>query len=414
MRTGFIATRLSGTDGVTLEVEKWAKVLSRMGHQLFYCAGELGGYASEGNLISKLHFAERSIFELSQRAFGEHTEIDRHALTSQIYEQADALRIPIRKFIRENDLDLIVVQNALAIPMNLPLGVCLTGLIAELGINTIAHHHDFFWERQRYQANVIPNLIDTCFPADLPSIQHITINSIAQAHLKARRNIDSIVIPNVFDFASPAIRVDNYNASLRADLGLVMEDIFVLQPTRVVERKGIELAIELVQHLNLPHPRLYISHQAGDEGLTYWHRLQREAHNRGVDVELISRIIGSERGNYRGHKIYSLWDAYAQADLITYPSLYEGFGNALLEAVFFKKLAVINRYPVYKADIKPLGFRFVELDGSVNQNAVDWVIQLLKNPDEVRDMVETNFQLGEKYFSLEVLEAKLREVINNF
>ena len=92
--------------------------------------------------------------------------------------------------------------------MNLPLGVCLTGLIAELGIRTIAHHHDFYWERQRYQTNGILDVLDTTFPAKLPTIQHVTINSIAQARLKARRGIDSLVIPNVYDFAPPPPEID--------------------------------------------------------------------------------------------------------------------------------------------------------------------------------------------------------------
>ena len=41
MRIGFISTRLNGTDGVSLEVEKWAVVLRRLGHDVFYCAGEI-------------------------------------------------------------------------------------------------------------------------------------------------------------------------------------------------------------------------------------------------------------------------------------------------------------------------------------------------------------------------------------
>jgi len=55
-RIGFISTRLNGTDGVSLEVEKWSRVLQRMGHQVFFCAGELGGYAAAGTLIPELHF----------------------------------------------------------------------------------------------------------------------------------------------------------------------------------------------------------------------------------------------------------------------------------------------------------------------------------------------------------------------
>jgi hypothetical protein len=37
-----------------------------------------------------------------------------------------------------------------------------------------------------------------------------------------------------------------------------------------------------------------------------------------------------------GQKVYTLWDLYPHAALVTYPSLYEGFGNAFLEAVYFR------------------------------------------------------------------------------
>ena len=171
MRVGVISTRLNGTDGVSLEVEKWATVLKRMGHEMYYCAGELGGYAAGGTLIPQLHFDHQSILGFGQRAFGEgRSRADAAKLVDDIYETADEIRAPLRNFVRSNHLDLIIVENALTIPMNLPLGITLTGLIAELGLNTIAHHHDFFWERQRYQSNAILDLLDTAFPAKLPSI----------------------------------------------------------------------------------------------------------------------------------------------------------------------------------------------------------------------------------------------------
>jgi mannosylglucosylglycerate synthase len=413
MRIGFISTRLSGTDGVTLEVEKWAYVLRRMGHELFFCAGELDGYAKNGTLIPKLHFADQSIHTLSQRAFGDSPESNGEKLVDQIYAFADEMRSPLRQFIRSNRLDLIIVQNALTIPMNLPLGVCLTGLIAELGINTIAHHHDFFWERQRYQTNAILDLLDTSFPAKLPTIQHVTINSIAQSRLKARRGIDSEVIPNVHDFATPPTVIDEYNAGFRSDLGLDNNDVLIMQPTRVIQRKGIELAIELVHRLELPRARLFITHRPDDEGLAYWLWLKREAQVMGVEVQLIDHIIGMERSVYKGHKNYSLWDAYLHADLITYPSIYEGFGNALLETIYFKRLAVVNRYPVYNADVKPLGFRFVEMDGFVDQTTVEETLRLLKDSTEVQEMVEKNYQLALEHFSYEVLEKKLSLLFSN-
>lgn len=411
MRIGFISTRLSGTDGVSLEVEKWAKVLHKMGHEIFYCAGELSGYAQNGTLIPELHFEHQSIVLLAQRAFGNHLDVDTDELCDQIYATADLIRPPLRHFIRSNHLDLIIVQNALTIPMNLPLGVCLTGLIAELGIQTIAHHHDFFWERQKYQTNAILDLLDTTFPAQLPSIQHVTINTIARKRLKSRRGIDSLVVPNVFDFASPPDGIDSYNNKLRVELALTDKDFFILQPTRVVQRKGIELALELVNQLELPGTHLYITHRAQDEGLEYWRWLKREAGKMHVDLRLIDHLISSTRGKIDGHKIYSVWDAYAYADLVTFPSTYEGFGNALLEAIYFKRPVVVNRYPVYNADIRPCGFEFIELDGYVDDESVEKARQALKNPGSLTAIVDKNYEIARQYFSFEVLEQKLQEIL---
>jgi glycosyltransferase involved in cell wall biosynthesis len=411
MRIGFISTRLSGTDGVSLEVEKWAKVLHKTGHETFYCAGELGGYAQDGVLIPELHFEHQSIRRLAERAFGDQRELNADELCDEIYATADMIRPPLRNFIRSNHLDTIIVQNALTIPMNLPLGVSLTGLIAELGVNTIAHHHDFFWERQRYQTNAILDLLDTTFPSQLPTIQHVTINSIAQKRLRSRRGIDSIVIPNVFDFAKPPNGIDAYNKKLRTELGLTDKDYFILQPTRVIQRKGIELALELVNRLELPNAHLIITHQSQDEGLDYWRWLRREATKMNVDLQLVDHLIASTRINLDGHKLYSVWDAYPHADLITYPSTYEGFGNALLEAVYFKRPVVVNRYPVYNADIRPHGFDFIELDGFVDDLSIERSLEILKNPGSATAMVDKNYQIARENFSLEVLERKLIDLI---
>ena len=71
-----------------------------------------------------------------------------------------------------------------------------------------------------------------------------------------------------------------------------------------------------------------------------------------------------------GKKIYTLNDIYPQADLITYPSTFEGFGNAFLEAIYFGKPIVVNSYSIYSMDIKPKGFDVIELDGYVTSHAV--------------------------------------------
>lgn len=414
MRIGFIATRLSGTDGVSLEVAKWVQVLQRLGHETFYCAGELGGYAAGGTLVPKMHFLNDEIQQINGRAFGHNADKNPHHLLDEIGLLASELRDPVLEFIRANRLDLIIIQNALAIPMNLPLGACLTDLIAETGIPAIAHHHDFFWERERYHANAFLDFLDTHFPPKLPVIRHVTINTIAQNRLKQRREIDSVVIPNVFDFATPPPVLDEYNRDFRQALRLAESTPLIIQPTRVIQRKGIELAIELVSRLDLGVKRLFITHSAGDEGLEYWHWVEREARMMSVSLELIDHLTGDDRKQIKGKKIYSLADAYLNADLITYLSIYEGFGNALIEAVYYKRPVVVNHYPVYNSDIRPLGFQFIELDGYVDDRAVAQATHIIKSPKDASEMADDNFAIAREHFSLETLENKIKQVLASF
>ena len=411
MRIGFIATRLSGTDGVSLEVAKWVRVLKRLGHDTYYSAGELGGYAAGGTLIPKMHFLNEDILRINARAFGPIADKEPRLLLDEINLLANELRGPIRQFIHANRIELIIIQNALAIPMNLPLGVCLTDLVAETGIPAISHHHDFFWERERYQANVLLDFLDTYFPPDLPVMRHVTINSIARNRLKMRRGLDSVVIPNVFDFATPPPTLDEYNRDFRQALGLDASTPLLVQPTRVIQRKGIEFALELVSRLEGGPNRLFVTHSAGDEGLAYWRWVEREARMMGVSLELVNHLVCDERDQVNGEKVYSLADAYLNADLVTYPSIYEGFGNALIEAVYYKRPVVVNRYPVYNSDIRPLGFQFIELDGFVDDRAVEQAGQIIKYPQFAVDMVEGNFALGREHFSLETLETYLKRVL---
>lgn len=413
MNIGFISTRLAGTDGVSLESAKWATVLQRMGHQVFHCAGQLAREGPQGTLIPELHFLDPEAVAIGQSAFG--PTLPDPALLSRIAARAAQLKERLHAFINENEINLVIPENVLAIPMHIPLGVALRDLIADTGIPTIAHHHDFYWERERFRVHSIPEILETAFPPDLPSIRHVVINSLAQRDLKVRRGIGDVsVVPNVLDFATPPPAIDDFVADFRQDIGLTDKDVFILQPTRVVPRKGIELAIELISRLEIADCRLVITHEAGDEGLDYLDRLGRLAREMQVDLHYVADRMGAARRVENGRKIYSLGDAYLHADFVTFPSLWEGFGNALVEAVYFKKPLFVNRYPVYEADIKPLGFAFVEIDGQVTDEAVEQVRQVIADPDQRREKVERNFRIGLEHLSYKVLEDRLSSLLARF
>ncbi len=194
-------------------------------------------------------------------------------------------------------------------------------------------------------------------------------------------------------------------------MGLRPDERLILQPTRVVKRKGIENAIELVSRLGIP-ARLVISHASGDEGHDYEQRLIDYARRMQVQTVFVSDIIDHRRGKTAdGRKIYTLYDIYHHADFITYPSTIEGFGNAFLEAVFFRKPILVNRYSIYTFDIKPKGFMAVEIDGYVTDETVRQARALIEDPQLRKQMVETNYALGEKFYSYEVLHDKLMNLM---
>lgn len=410
MKIGFISTRLAGTDGVSLETAKLADVLSRMGHETYYCAGKLSQKTDRTRLVPKMSFNHPQIEKIQRGAFSQSTEVN---LEKQIKSVSSELKSEITSFVDEFDLDIIFTQNAQTIPMNLPLGVALGEYIEDFSFPTIAHHHDFWWERERFREGQVKGILREYFPPKLTSSRDLVINSIAKEELKERRDLVPKILPNVFDFSKPFPRIDDFNEDLRGEIGLEEEETFFLQPTRVVPRKGIEQSIKLLEQLPDESKKLVITHDAGDEGMAYLEKLKSFARESGVELIYAADRFGNSRERGR-KKQYSLWDAYLHADFVTYPSKKEGFGNALLETMFFKVPALVNRYPVYKVDLEPIGFNFVEMDGSLTPPVVNSVKKILQSEKLQTEMVEKNFELAKKNFSYEVAASLLQEVIDSF
>jgi glycosyltransferase involved in cell wall biosynthesis len=409
MKIGFISTRLAGTDGVSLETRKWADVARRLGHEIYYCAGQLDDDAPNPTLIPECHFCHPEAVAIDQMVFG---RLEPPAgLRRRLEAMTERLAAKLHGWLSQTGIDVIIVQNALAIPMHVPLGLALARVIQETAIPAIGHHHDFYWERQRFRLNCVPDLLRDTFPPDLPTMQHVVINSLAQRDLKFFRGLEAMVVPNVFDYHTPAPGLDDYNRDFRQAMGFSAYDWLFLQPTRVIARKGIDIAFELVRRLREPRARLVISHQAGDEGMAYYRQLLDRAEAMNVEVHYLAGFIEEQRVERNGRKSYTLWDVYPHADFITYPTLYEGFGNALLEAIYFRRPVLVNRYSVYVADIAPLGFDFVEVEGWISDESVAQVRRLLDDPDRRREMVDRNYELARQHFSYQVLAGALERLL---
>jgi glycosyltransferase involved in cell wall biosynthesis len=425
---GFISTRFAGTDGVSLETAKWADVFEKVGFSSYYFAGELDRPPECSFLVEAAHFQHPDIKDVFRNCFG--ARVRGRFVTQKIYELKRKLKDDLYRFIDKYEIDLLVPENALTIPLNLPLGIAITEVISETGMPTIAHHHDFFWERQHFMTNAAWEYLNMAFPPHLPTIQHVVINSSADNQLSLRTGISATIIPNVMDFENPPPMTnrsescgldsekkeasgDEYASDVRQALGVADNELLILQPTRVVKRKGIEHAIELVHRLGMK-AKLVISHASGDEGYDYERRVREYSKLMKVDTYFVSNIINEQRGlTKNGRKIYTLEDVYPHADLVTYPSTFEGFGNAFLEAIYFCRPIVVNTYSIYTMDIKPKGFSVIEIDGYVSDEAVRKARKVLSDPEFRSKMVKHNYETATHYYSYSVLHNKLKTLIRD-
>ena len=193
---------------------------------------------------------------------------------------------------------------------------------------------------------------------------------------------------------------------------------FLFQITRIVGRKGIETAIDLVHQLDDKKIKLIITgNYADDAGSAYYNELVNQIHELklGEQVSFAYHLfhnkgLSSENGEVR----FSLSDAYARATACTYFSTYEGFGNAFVEAVLAKRPIFVNNYkPVYMPDIGSKGFKTVMIENSIlTPESVRDMAEIIYNPALAKEIAEYNYELGRKYFSYDTLREKLDELIS--
>lgn len=450
-RIGIFHYQVGGTDGVSLEIEKWKQVLEGMGHTVYLLGGDLG--TAQGILVKEMFHHLPESKRLNKNTFLRLSDFDADGYKEELARMSGLIANQLRAVIKENELDLILAENVWCVAANPAVAPALETVRKELGIPAVAHNHDFYWERRggfSLTCAGAAELADKFLPPHDLDIKHIVINSLAQAELLERKGIHSVVVPNVFDFATPAWEKDAYNSDLRTEIGLAENDLVLLQATRIVSRKGIELAIDFAKALNSPE-RLKLLQENGlydgrifSEGSRivlvlagyarddatggYKDLLTQKARNGNVDILYIEDLVDADRSIKNNQKIYSLWDTYTMADLVTYPSLWEGWGNQFLEAVKAKLPIMIFEYPVYKKDIKDKGFQVISLgdqirdfddDGlarvedTIIENAANEAVILLTDSKKRKQVVEHNFKAGLEQYSLEALKRYLTPLFGN-
>ncbi len=267
------------------------------------------------------------------------------------------------------DADLVVAENILSIPINLAASRAVARELR--GRPALLHHHDPPWQRERFAH------IDELPPTD-PAWRHVVINDLTRTEF-AERGIEATTIYNGFDdHPAPGDR-----DGTRASLAVAADELLVAHPVRAIARKNIGAALRITAVL----------------GGTYWLLGEPEE---GYDDTLAALLADAPcRVIHRAQGDVS--DIYAAADVVAFPSTWEGFGNPPIEAAFHRRPVVIGDYPV-GAEIRALGFEWFDPDG------LDALSDWLADADPA--LLDHNEAVARKHFSQTAMTEKLGRLLD--
>lgn len=424
MRIGIIIGRIGGVDGVALETEKWIEVLKRMGHEVFILSGQYQERRMDPlheTLVPEMSFFSPESYWAQKKAFFHPEKNNAGEILDHIDLYSKVIYKRLIEWVGANKIELLISENASALPSHLEMGLAIKNAVNKLQIPTITHDHDFAWERgDRYVSpfEEINKFVQETFPLRSAYNIHAVINTPAKETIKQKYGRDAVIVPNVMDFDQPFGQVNEKNRCLNEHLGYQCDDVMLFQITRIVRRKGIEVAIRLLHELDDERVKLVITGNYQDDAdNTYYNELVNQIH----ELKLGNRVnfayhIFHNKGlsSTNGGLTFSLSDAYANARACTYFSTYEGFGNAFVEAVLAKKPVFVNNYkPVYWPDIGSKGFKTVMLeDNQLTPEALNDTREVIFNEKVNKEIAEHNYKLGKLHFSFHTLEQKLDELLS--
>jgi len=442
MKCAIVHYRAGRTDGVSLEIAKRKAALECEG----YVVRLISGPISSGSdfVIPELEFDSFAIRQIKENCF---TYFNRCDLSeTELMQQIDSVSLSIKKafldYCNDEKFDCLFLHNIFSHGRHIAAASAFSQIAEELKIPVIATHHDFYWERPEYQHAAyatVDEYLRKYLPPVADNISHICINSLAAKELELRTGVKAAVLGDLFDFDQPEWIADDFNMDLLKNACVRTDDIVVLQATRIVPRKAIEAAVDLVDKLQekigkLVGMTLYngkkitdqsrfvllIAGYAEESSKGYLDQLKHYIYSKNVEVRFIGHIIGALR-NDGSEKRYSLADAYAICDFVTYPSIQEGWGNQFLEAVYAKKPIAVFEYPVFKADIKPEGYSYVSLgrkisrsEGSnmlqlpdlVVEHACTEIIDVLLNKNTTNN-VDKNYDIAKSHHSVQIFLSSI-------
>jgi glycosyltransferase involved in cell wall biosynthesis len=270
---------------------------------------------------------------------------------SQFASLRDRLTNRLRSLLA--DADVCIVHNAITLHKNLLLTAALRRLSDEGVTRFVAWCHDFAWQDDLY-TDLHPG-----YPWDLlrtpwPGVRYVAVSADRRAHLAKLLDlpIDQIEVVNPGVDVAEFLKVEPTTLHLVKKLDLLAADPLLLLPARITRRKNIEFAVRVTAALtrHKPQATLVVTGPPGSpnpSNVAYLEALQALREELDVTARVHFLYEYGEDGRPLHVTDAMVADLYQLADVLFFPSRYEGFGIPVLEAG-------LVRLSVFAAHIPPI------------------------------------------------------------
>ncbi len=406
-RIGFVATHLNGIDHVSRESAFWQNALTEMGHECFFFTGESAQPEERTVIVPEADFRSKDIDQLNQELYAEGKR------SSKISGTIQALRFHIKQhlhqFIQTFDINLLIVENALSYPVNLPLGLALTEVVAETGITCFARHHDFSWEHPQYKDSPAKDYIHSGFPPHHPAIRHIVATRAHADELAMRVGIHAHVIPYVRDFKEVSSYDLDTAMEFRDDLGISGQTRLVLSTAALNPSNQLDIILAMISRMEQQH-ELLLTTPATVQEQDYLKFIAETAELLNCRVHFAGDRLVTLMSDGPGITP-ALGRFYQNAAFACAMGSTQATASQAVDAMCFSRPLVTTRYNPALIDHKRLGIRYFEIDNAPRAEQIRALEGELQASEPLEQLIDENHKLGLQHFSLEILETKLSDLV---
>lgn len=434
--------RINNTDGVSVEMQKWSRVLTEMGHKCMFVSGS---EQSDTNYhIDGIDFQDETNKIVVENCYEELKNFpDESSLKTWIYQRAGEIEKSLQEVKRKYRIDCFFVANILSLGWNLSAAIAFTNFARKHPkVKFVCVDSDIYWERELYNHPVVGfvgEIVDNYLLPDFFNVKHCVISENAKREMIKRRGINSEILSKYIDTEADGVEIVERSEQIRVLAGAGENDLLVLNPSRLVPRKAVEFSVELIAYLNsvrheligktLSNGRVFredsqirlllygIEENPEDR---YFERIRKEAEQLNVSY----CYLGDKIGNARTADKFGYMDAFYASDLVVVSSVLESWGSHILETALAHKPMVVFEYPVFAESVKKYGFRLCSLGGKyldvkplklIPPEAVSKAgreaLALWTDVDKAESCAQKNYNICTKYFSMKILKNTLQKII---